>query len=187
MINLLPESERKAVRREYLFRLSLVALLLSSFCFLAGGAALLPSYVLSQAKKRSLEGQAAVAQRSAQLTTSAGADKELSTLREQLSFLSSNLRMGVPTQMLFRVLEEAGEHIALSRFSFAESPNDGVTLTLSGTAESRESLVAVSQALKKDPRFAQTNLPVSNLAKSTSVPFTMTIIISKDKRSQSTP
>ncbi len=179
MINLLPEQQRKEVRREYFSRLAIVSCLFASLCFLAGTAALLPSFILSRAREAALSDQAAVLRHSVELASATGADKKLQDAKDRLALLSARLREPVPRELLSLLIGQKKNGITLNRFAFARNPSGAVVITVGGSASDRETLVAFSETLRKVPAFTASNLPISSFAQSQSIPFTITVTVAE--------
>lgn len=179
MINLLPEQQRREVRREYFSRLAIVSLIFASLCFLAGTAALLPSFILSRAREAALSDQAAVLTHSVELASATGSDKKLQNAKDHLALLSARLGESSPRELLSLLIEQKKNGITLSRFAFARNPSGAMVVTVAGKASDRETLVAFSETLKKVPAFTSSNLPISNFAQSQSIPFTITVTVAE--------
>jgi len=73
-----------------------------------------------------------------------------------------------------KIVSERGIGISISSLSM-ERKNDGWTIIISGKAISREMLVDFSKKLAIVPSFSAVDLPVSSLAKSQDISFTVSL------------
>ncbi len=178
LTNLLPLERTRALSRDYMLRVGVIAALLVTI--LAGAAAVLlvPTYVFltgsANAKKIHLAGiestlfsadETALSSRLAALSSDAAA---LVALSNVLSVSS------VAREMLFI----ARPGITLSDFSYTPAPGKvSGTLTLSGSAETRAALRNYQLALQEAPFATSAALPVSAYAKDADIAFTITIIL----------
>jgi Tfp pilus assembly protein PilN len=172
-VNLLPEYERAALRREYYLRLSIVALAFLFFCLIVGIALLVPSYILSSGTRESLEERAALLAKSSSSAVSADIDRKRSEIEARLSVLSGRAGGYPPTAFVEGVARARPSGVKIERLSVVGGAADASFVTVSGIAESREALLSFSRALEKIPLFKKTELPLSDLARSQAIPFTI--------------
>jgi hypothetical protein len=83
----------------------------------------------------------------------------------------------VPTDVISLIIKDRTVENTVATIHFALSPTDknSYTLIVSGLAKTRQSLVAFSEALRKEPLIQKVDLPVSNLTKESNIQFTLTI------------
>ena len=174
MLNLLPQEEKKHLRREYMERLGVIILGGVFITLFIGIALLLPSFFLSKAREEVLMEQAAITRDSVTLQEKETLEETLRAASQKLTILARE-EGEVPLRLVFEtILNHKTEGIALTELFYAES-EDVVTLSASGVAERRSDLLKFSGALREDPLFTNIQLPVSNLAEDRDISFTITI------------
>lgn len=175
MINILPESGRGIVKREYRIRLVAVFLFLLALLSLVTAVMLLPSYLFAtvESEQASLEEARLLAAK----VPGAKTDAEVITaVNQQIAGLEAFMMAPRPSEALLEVLQSAGSGIELVRVSYEGGAG---SISLSGKATSRDMLLQFSKALQKLPIVASVDLPVSDLAKNTNVSFSMTLVLKK--------
>jgi len=174
MRNLLPEEHRKRIRNEYHIRATIIALILLLIVALVGMALLIPSYFLSQSKKNSVREQAVLIERSIELTESRTSFALLRETQSRLKLLSQAQGQVSSIEILTEILSEKGSGIRLSDITI-DGVSPSATVSLSGSADRRDDLLSLKEALERNDRFSSISLPISDLAKSTDIHFTLTL------------
>lgn len=185
LTNLLPLDRLKILRRNYFIRFSVVGTLMLTFLFVAAAILLFPTYLmLSQYEtdKKAILNSAATALSSAE-------EQSLST---RLITLTTNAKMLAALGTTASVSTRFGTILTVPRVGItlsglAYTPSNGaakgstkptlVTLAVSGTAATRDSLRNYQLALQGVPFVATATLPVSVYAQSTDIPFTITLTL----------
>lgn len=175
MINLIPPEGKKVIIKEYLARVATVWSYICMFACVGGGVALIPTYVFFTHQLQTMESGPA------EHTTEIVAEyqKTLETLKEA-TVVASQLGRTTPSVEASAVvhhLEEAlTDDIALG--GLAVSLDDSKTkIEARGVARTRDSLRRFVEALKKDAFFAEAKIPVSDLAKDTNLPFSVSLTL----------
>jgi hypothetical protein len=171
MLNLLPEDKKLLLQKDYLLRFSIVAVLLACLVIVVGLVLLLPSYLLLNATELSLEDELHEKQNTE-------SSKEYEKLRTLIKNASADLTILSPTEVAIRDLVELvaskkGSSVFITHITAARKTGRTVTLSVSGVAKTREDLVAFKKVLELDRAFDKVVLPVSNLAKSKDIAFTL--------------
>jgi len=172
MRNLLPEEYRKVVQQEYWLRIAVVALVLLFIVALIGIVLLVPSYFLSFSKKTSISEQAKLVEQSIALSEQEVSAEELADARERLELLSTDRNGSSIIRLLTTIMMLKPPDVALSDISY-EHGGEIQTVTLSGRALRRGDLVTFKEALDRNDSFLHVTLPVSNLAQSADIRFTL--------------
>lgn len=170
MINILPERGRSQARRTYLFRLLAVALSAASAAMLIMAAFLSSGYLNSLAREEAARQEAAAME----LKTEEGRELEapIAAARDELEAYEPLLARTQVGESIASVLSVRNADIALSLISYDRSAR---TVRVSGIAATRESLLSFERAARALPEAAEVILPVSDLARSTNAPFSLTI------------
>jgi hypothetical protein len=72
------------------------------------------------------------------------------------------------------IIQKKPTGVILEGVRYERAQNKGETLVLSGTSATRDALVLFQESLRKEPRIANVQLPISDLASSANISFTMT-------------
>lgn len=170
MINILPDHGRATARRIY--RLRLVAIVL----WAAAIACLIAAGLLSPAYFRALASEAASRAESAALgegnVKNKDADELLAaatTYVEAYAPYLSGLSIG---ERIVAISEARPAGITFSRIGY-EKGSDSVRV--SGIASTRDALLSFEKSLRTLPHVEAVELPVSDLAKSTQAPFSVSV------------
>jgi hypothetical protein len=173
MINVLPEVGRARARKEYFLRLGTLAGIAVGVSFLLASMALFPIYLAAREKKEIIEKELIVAEDAAKREAESIVGKDIAAAAEALPFLEKKMNALRPSLYMQEILEAQDETILLSRLDFQAGTEP--TIRISGEAARREGLIAFSRRLSQLRGAPRVDLPVSNLAKSEEVPFTITL------------
>jgi hypothetical protein len=177
LTNLLPPERIAKMSREYLYRVITVAALAATLIVIANGALLLPSYLY-------IRGQAALAnERLSALSAERAASgyDDLSSRIEALSNsvdeLTSLAAVHTGSEAIRALLALPRTGIALSSFTYEPGEGGDGKMVLSGTAATRESLRAFDASLSELAFVKSSDLPLSAYAKESDIPFTITLAL----------
>lgn len=171
MFNVLPESLKQHIHSEYNLRRLIViasAILFLQVSFLI---MLLPSWIEATRMERGLTRQVEIA---AEVSESESVMDVMTKTNRTLT-LVEELRFVSMTAFINSVLDKSNR-VHIDGISYSASDQAGA-ITISGMTDTREALVSYAKNLEASGRFASVNLPISNLAKDTNIPFTIRIVI----------
>jgi Tfp pilus assembly protein PilN len=175
LTNLLSEGRVRALRRLYLLRVAVVALMLLAGVILVHGVLLLPSFLyLHTAVKEKTSVLAA-------LTAAVDGEEQLQirarvdTLAGDATYLGRLAQTPKASAAVFAVTKLPRPGIVLTGFSFAPGSGGGASMNVTGTATTRESLRAYEDTLKDVPFVTSVTLPISAYAKERAIDFTVTL------------
>lgn len=183
MTNLLPDSERKRVLREYSVRRLIVVLVFVCLTGVITAVALLPSYMHVQGRKQALASEYAELEASAGSETSQEYARRLAHINRMISILEPR-ESHVPAYVLIEaVLGHRVGGISIRGMSFeqrsAEAEEDAsarqIRLSIDGEAMNRGTLTAFVRSLEESEYFDRVDLPVSNFAARENIEFSMTL------------
>ena len=176
MFNLLPLEEKNAIRKEYRYRLMVVALVGLFVTFLVGSVLLVPSYGLSKIKEVS------VVKNNALLKEGATARDDGRVVTEELRDTKSILSALKPSdhtvyfhEVLGGIIEQRPSGVLLQGILMQSVGVAQTEFHLSGVARNRVDLVLFQKRLEGEKRFTKVDIPFSNFAKDSDIPFTVTI------------
>ncbi len=176
MINVLPENEKLAIRKEYRLRFFAVIFFTSSIFIVLATILLIPSYVFSQNKYTTLKNNL----ESMKKLDGTESGESLSSI---IADINQNLQLLDGVSPTSSILENVFEPVLLARPNGIRISLLNHTLSLdgrrmievSGKANDRATLRAFEDMLKKDPKIDRVDLPVSNFSKRTNISFFLTI------------
>lgn len=175
MINLLPQSEKRKLQKEFQLRYGVVALLILFGLEIAAFIAFIPSYVALNNSTTKLAADLSVMKS----TTPPGGEatqNDLNVIKSEITLLkSTGAKETPPSQMLSMLLGQKPAGIAISRFTYART-DLGISAQISGNAGKPEDLILYRKLLKddkehiKDARYAQ-----SFINKKSDIDFLLTV------------
>jgi len=176
MHNLLSAESKKEVRKEYLWRLFVVALSLLVLLGIILLLSLLPSSILSRSKEKEALGKKETLNESIFALESQNLTSLLQDTKEKLESLKTKGN-SLPLHIIIRkVLEHKNQGIEIVGFTASPEKEKVRELSLAGIADSRENLVEFKKSLEQEKTFI-VSLPVSNFAKQTDIDFIATLRI----------
>lgn len=173
MTNLLPQKQKKEIKREYLLRLISTSLVVLGIIIFIASALLIPSYFLTYLRSGSGEIQIDVIEKAISLQDENDASKILSETRQKLSIISTEDE-SVVVDIIYSILNEKNKTILINSFLFRDD-----VMSIRGVAESRDDLVDFSKKLERVTMFNNVDLPISDLASSKDIEFSLKMEILK--------
>lgn len=175
MSNNLTEEYKKKIHREYIFRY-LVVLFTQLFIISVIGVLLLaPAFISARVSKSTAQSQLDDIVID---DTFEAEELKLQETTKILTVFSLDKEIGTIEMITEKIVGSLNSGVTLTTFSFTENieidegrKKQKYTVSISGTARSRNDLIAYKNALEKEDTFEDIDLPVSNLAKDTDVPF----------------
>jgi len=175
LTNLLPLEKKRAFRREYFVRLSVVGALLLSAVLLFGAVMLIPSYLSFSQEHALQEKRVTQLEATLQNAQERAIGERLTRLSEDTEHLNRLGQVPSGSSAVRAVLRVARPGIALTGITFSPGAEEEHTMTLSGTAQTREALRAYNLALSELPFVSSSELPISTYAKETDLDFMITL------------
>ena len=170
-VNLLPEQTKKAFTRHYY--LTLVTTLSSALALatVLGVLLLIPSYLLARNEAESSERYLSALEETVGLRERAGVTDVMRELSEEVSILSS-FESSRPTANIIKAIDQAlPRRVFLQGVSVTHFGPRAGEVALVGIADTREDLLAFSDALKATPLFKNVSIPVNQLVPGVDVKF----------------
>lgn len=178
MINLLPEIEKKKLKKIYYFRIGVVVSGLLAIIALVSVTFILPSYFLVKAKEVVFQEQLATLKKN----TTNSVDESLNTIIKDINaklktFPDSNKDFIFTRDVYERIYAHKTTAITLTYVNYTQLQDGGLTVSVSGSALNRDALLAFEQALKDEPTFKGVALPISNFIKGSNIEFTISFTL----------
>lgn len=185
MIDLLPTSEKSAIRKEYRLRVLTVSLGLLSSVFAAMVISLLPTYLLTVsrydaflAESQSDETQSRISQVKDMELMVRDTNKKIDILKEGTAVIRVQDIVG-------EILESKGAGLTITSLAYdsggvtsKRGKEDIVTpptLVIQGSASDRAALLSFKETLSQKKEFGAVDLPISSLVKETNLSFSINI------------
>ncbi len=174
MINLIPSEAQSLVRREYLMRVYTVWALLFAGAILVGATLLIPTFVLFS-KQVLIDEDIKIenATTDADYTKTVEELKRATMLADRLSTVGSTV---LASDIVAHVEGARSEHVSLENLSITYEKKVS-RIEVRGIAETREALSLFLETIKRDAFFLDAQVPVSDLARDTKLPFTATLTL----------
>lgn len=170
---LLPEKETKFLKKEYKIRLFIISAFFICCGVMIGVISLLPAFILSKyQEKEALD--------HIQSIKNEGQQKEITTILVELSDSSKIIKKIKEDQssivfsnFISEIILHKNGQISINsiKMSIPNNASSSIEVILQGKASSRESLVTFKKDLENDARIINTELPISDLAKSKNISF----------------
>lgn len=175
-INLLPWDRQLAVRREYVIRILVVALIFINVLIVAAGVLLLPTYALLTENINIKKERLASIESTSVSANEAAISARLEALSANITMLTKLEKEQTMSALLRKILAVPHLGVALSGFSFSPKNEKGIrSLSISGVAKTRDDLRSYQLALSSISFVRAANLPVSVYAKDSDIDFTIQV------------
>lgn len=179
LTNLLPPERVQSLQRDYLYRVGTLACVLLAGLLVAHGVMLVPAHAYMRDQQEAQEKR--LAELSSQRASLGFEDvsARVNALSARASALASLGATPSASDTIRAVLGFPRPGISLLAFTFTPPSGDQKgSMTLRGTAKTRESLRAFDAALGKLPFVDSTDLPLSAYAKESDIPFSIMLTLS---------
>jgi hypothetical protein len=181
MINLLPEKEKIALRKEYRLRFIIVAEWMLLIVILGAAVLMAPSYLLSYSKRKSTE--------SIYSKPATEKQQEYIELNRKITSgkaLISLLKPVKPPLVVSDLIAVVTKHhvknaISVTDIFYAFTEPSTTKIQVRGIAKTRQNLIDFKSALEQEPSIEKADFPVANLAKDSNIDFTLTLTIRTPK------
>jgi len=175
MRNLLLGEDKKAIRREYLLRLAIIALSFVFVTVLFAGILLLPSYFISDSKERTAKERHEIIEQSIAAREGEASLSLLSDANQKLALLTPQSKAISLERIIDTVVSSLPRGVTVTKFFYTYDSGKGGELSIAGKAETREDLLAFQSTLRGEPLFETVTLPISNLAADKDIAYSMAI------------
>jgi len=174
-INLLPNDYKRHVFRERWMRLSAFLLMLLSTIAIAGGILLAPSIFLARTLANTTALERETAERGLEINASVEGLPALRFIRQEIAFVRGYQKIPQPSRYVSEAADAASSAISLSGVVYRGGEENSVVVE--GIARRRDDLIAYQKALGALSFFDEPEIPVSALAQSVDLAFSLTVPI----------
>lgn len=177
MINLIPPDGHKTLRNEYLIRVGTVYSFFLSGVLLVSAVMLIPTNVLLESQFLTMSSRVnAEGSDEAQYAT---ADHTIRDANVTIAQLSIPLDTTLASAVIDEVRKAATGGITFSLFQTKHESGGISSLEVQGVATSRTTLAAFKTALEEEPNIASAEVPISDLARDSNLPFVINVVFKK--------
>lgn len=163
-------------RRDYFVRLTTLAALVLAALIVVHGVLLAPTYIFLETQ---IQGRTARLQditKSLNTSEEQQVNERLAHLEDNIAYLQKLDHAPSAARALDALLSVSRPGIHISGFTYTAPDATGSThATLTGVADTRETLRAYVLALQQEPLITNADLPVSAYAKDRDIAFTITL------------
>ena len=180
MINLLPQHEKKKLRKEFYQRYGVIILIIVFLCEGLLFVSLVPSYLALSASVSGLT--AKLEQKKKEILPGGDtAQNELNAIKAEISLLKQGGGVGEipPSELLAMILAQKPDGVLVSRFAYAHTAT-AVSVQIGGIGSTRESLLLFQKMLmnkEKNPYITDAKYEQGFLLKKNDIDYVLTITI----------
>lgn len=176
LTNLLPRDRVRSLRQLYFLRLAVVAVLLLSIVAIAHAVFLFPTHLFLSGQVRDRTETLASLKASLEGSEEREVSERIASLTNDATYLAALGDMPQAATSIAAIINIGHVGVRLTGFSFDPGNADRpAKMTVSGVADTRESLRSYEQSLLDASFIDTTDLPISAYAKERDIPFTVTL------------
>lgn len=172
MFKLLPEKEKRIIKKEYNLRRFVVVTIFVGAIFFIAIITILPSYITSIYKREETSQIMENTKKLSDLKDEVSINNQLSEINDQIKILEPSLSYVDVFMLIQEVTSVRGNSIKIENI-LLKKEKEQYKLTISGIADNRESLLTFKRNLDNTEKFLSVDLPISNFAKDVNIDFTM--------------
>lgn len=175
MLELLPNAQKKFIKKEYFLRLtaaSLLFLLAAGILFLVF---LSPSYFLSVEKWKIVNQEFENIKKSNINADDEDLQSDIKSSKEMLALLAPSANELSIKDLIAKIINKKSSGVIIEGLSADYSKNDQYQITIRGTSKNRELLKSFAENLRGGKEFNDVDLPISNFAKISDIDFNITL------------
>jgi hypothetical protein len=177
MINLIPNTEKKRMARDFYYRLIVISFLAFGFAIWIGAVVMVPSYVLSKVKVSLADEKLALEKSEPVPAPDQETLNAIKALSQKLSIVegAEKNKFNVTEKIINAIILDKMPDIHIYEISY-DNAAGGKKVSIKGIAPSRERLLLFRLALEDDSAFKSVDLPISNFVKGSNIQFSISLI-----------
>jgi hypothetical protein len=172
---LIPTTLRKSLHHEYHLRAGVAFLFMFSMAWVVGIVSLLPSFVHVMTEKNVADSTLQSLKKASDANTSASAGNGITKQANALALFNDQSKGKTSYSSVIGSIVNVRGDVGFTSISVSRTGTTTVIVTVQGTAPSRDSLMAFKGRLESTVNGNKVDLPVSELAKSKDLQFSLTI------------
>ncbi len=173
----------KELRKEYRIRLFIITSFFFSIVFMFGIIALIPSYVSTQLQEKESVGRKEELQKNRKASGADEIEKDLLQSQAIASRIVAHEDSTTHSNIIQSIISYRSRQITLLSFEVARATGTSTpwTVIIQGKSASREALLEFKKGLENSALFSQVELPLSDLAKSKNIGFSIRVVLRQNK------
>jgi Tfp pilus assembly protein PilN len=176
MFNLLPQSEKQNILKEYATRRNILIVMFVFALGVISVVALIPAYLLSTIKLNEVNDELVRVKGSVAFQESDNLNKILIDTNAKLASVKATKDQVYVADLIKNVISKQDLNIRINGIMYKRGSAGAMSvITLAGIAHNREQLSSFVQDLRSLPLFTSVNLPVSSFAKDKNAEFSIQI------------
>ena len=178
MINLIPNEEKKKKVKDFYFRLAVVFWAVLGCSMIIASVAILPSYFLSSVKKNLVNTKLEAQKREIDPLLGQETLAVVSDLEKKLKIIedAEQNKYIISQSVIGKIVLKKMPDIKITGIVYESNYPGSKTISVNGTAGSRERLLLFRRALENDVAFKKVDLPISNFIKGSNIKFSLSLI-----------
>ncbi len=178
LMNVLPQEEKKILRKEYWMRFSSIILNLFTVIAVVAIFLIFPSYFFSKAKVHIVESRL----EAFNIANPEAAKHNIDTTIADINLKSTTLNSKKPNlivsdEILTNIIEIRPKGIVLSQIQYNESIEHVRSIEIKGVASNRATLRNFKSNLDAVPRFLNVVLPISDFLEPSDINFSISVVL----------
>ncbi|MEI8338095.1 MAG: hypothetical protein WCF92_03040 [bacterium] len=172
MFSLLPEQYRKKLQLEYRIRLAIVSLLGFIALSIVTGVLIFPTYIRVSVENQILADQKLNLEKQIALQVGKDSSGDIKNIKQNINIASLDKRSVI---LAINTVTKV-QSIDIKLINFLYTYNSKLsTLVIDGFATDRQSLQLFKKNLSAEPLFSGVELPLSDYAKDSNIPFSINL------------
>jgi hypothetical protein len=169
---LVPQYERMALRREYRLRSFVVLCFALSIAGIVGIVTLFPAFLLTSVEEKSAESDLLLIKKAKDVSGLTAIQQKVASSQSLLSVLSTGIDQYRLSVLIEEIVAEK-RTVKINSLALSLVSTSTVNISIEGIAPTRDTLLAFKSRLLSIRPQSKVDLPVSGLAKSTNIPFSI--------------
>lgn len=177
MFNLLPNTLRDGIKKEYNLRKVILILLFIVFIQVTFMVFLMPTWLISKYKEVDLVNKGQALNSYLSSLDIASTTSNIKTINTKLSVIDKSLRYPGIVPFLNSIISKKTSAISITDVVYVATGEKNATVSVEGVSGTRESLLAFVKNLQSLGLFKTVDLPISNFTKDKNISFSINITI----------
>ncbi len=165
------------MRRSFYYHFLILSLIMLSVAIFIASVAMVPAYFISSIKENLANAKLDIQKNEVVPPLDQHTTDVIKDLNGKLTLVDNaeKSKFNISTRVINAILLKKIPEIKITSIVFNTSVT-GSTINISGTAPSREVLLAFRRALEDDVAFKKVDLPISNFVKGSNIQFSLSLI-----------
>lgn len=182
MFNLLPEKEKKIIRRQYRMRKIIVILGFLSFIIFSSLIFLIPSYVLTLFKVQEMKTEISIVKNDLIGKNHQLLEEQVTDLNRRIKQVSLDQENPEFHDLIDKVLSEKPREVRVTGFLLQEvedpARRNTFKIQMTGVSDTRSALVKYTDILEETGLYGKVDLPIESLASQFDTDFNLNLTFS---------